>query len=317
MEVSKKPDEWTSDKVTSITDGEGGVIPLPDGFAYVGVTKSEGIVISDNSADKEKGTSHEVEQKLQGNQFVWVPVENDEDFKTYEGYYNGRLDSMLEECEEPYSKGYATEQAEYDAMRNSVWQYNGFYVGRYEAGVDGTARTSSSEINDEVVIKQGKNVYNYVIWGNSMADATGGAVQLAKDFDTARGYKSVTSTLIYGVQWDAIMSWIDPNYKTGSCKANSFVRNSTEKGNCNDDENANPWRGELTVTGASEKYAVKNIYDLAGNVGEWTMESLENYRVSRGSNFDLSGAMYPASSRRTDPASYVSRNFSFRVALYL
>ena len=160
-------------------------------------------------------------------------------------------------------------------------------------------------------------MYNYVIWGNSMADATGGAVQLAKDFDTARGYKSVTSTLIYGVQWDAIMSWIDPNYKTGNCAEDSFVRDSTGRGNYDEDENTNPWRDSLTVTGASEKYAVKNIYDLAGNVDEWTMESLENYRVSRGSNFDLSGAMYPASSRRTDSVSYVSRTFSFRVALYL
>ena len=69
-EVSEIPPEWTNDQVTPIFDGENGVIPLPDRFYYVGGTKSEGIVISDNSADEGKGTSHEVAQTLQGNQFA-------------------------------------------------------------------------------------------------------------------------------------------------------------------------------------------------------------------------------------------------------
>ena len=262
-EVSEIPPEWTNDQVTPIFDGENGVIPLPDGFYYVGGTKSEGIVISDNSADEGKGTSHEVAQTLQGNQFVWVSVEVDEDFKTYEGYSNGELDSVLSDCEEPYSGGYATEEEEYNQMKESVLQYNGFYVGRYEAGVEGEERTMSSGIEDEVVIKQGKNVYNYVSWGNSMTDETGGSVELAKNFATERGYTSVTSTLIYGVQWDAIMTWIDPAYKTGSCESDSFVRDSTGKGNYSD---------SLVETGSNEDYAVKNIYDLSGNVSEWTME---------------------------------------------
>ena len=73
--VSEVPPEWTNDQITPIYDGENGVIPLPDGFYYVGGTKSEGIVISDDPADEGKGTSHEVAQTLQGNQFVWVPVE--------------------------------------------------------------------------------------------------------------------------------------------------------------------------------------------------------------------------------------------------
>ena len=276
-EVEEKPSDWESTQVTAIADGEGDVIPLPDNFYYVGGTKSEGIVISDNSADAKKGTSHEVAKTLEGNQFVWVPVEVDAEFKSYEGYKDGSLQSMLSNCEEPYSVGYATEQDEYDAMKTSVLKYNGFYVGRYEAGVEGSARVDGDGIDDKVVIKQGKNVYNYVGWSNSndMTNETGGTVELSKNFDTERGYTSVTSTLIYGVQWDAIMAWIDPTYKTGNCKENSFVRDSTGKG----------YYGKLspTVTGSSESYAVKNIYDLAGNVYEWTMESSNtNCRVIRG-----------------------------------
>ena len=283
-EVEEKPSDWESTQVTAIADGQGEVIPLPDNFYYVGGTKSEGIVISDSSADAKKGTSHEVAQTLQGNQFVWVPVEVDEDFKTYEGYYNGNKSSILGSCQEPYSGGDETEQDEYDAMKASALMYNGFYVGRYEAGVEGLARVDGDGIDDEVVIKQGKNVYNYVGWSdsNDMTEETGGAVELSKNFDTKRGYTSVTSTLIYGVQWDAIMAWIDQAYKTGSCAEDSFVRDSTGKGNYDEEENTNPWRGNVTVTGASADYAVKNIYDLAGNVDEWTMESCQNnYRIMR------------------------------------
>ena len=265
-EVSEIPPEWTNDQITPIYDGENGVIPLPDGFYYVGGIKSEGIVISDDPADEGKGTSHEVAQTLQGNQFVWVPVEVDEDFKTYEGYSDGELQSYLSDCEEPCSRGYATEVEEYNQMKESVLQYNGFYVGRYEAGVEGEERTSGSGIEDEVVIKQGKNVYNYVGWSNSddITVETGGAFELAKNFATERGYTSVISTLIYGVQWDAIMAWIDPAYKTGSCESDSFVVDSTGKGN---------YSSSLVDTGSNADYAVKNIYDLSGNVREWTMES--------------------------------------------
>ena len=289
-EVEEKPSDWESTQVTAIADGQGGVIPLPDGFYYVGGTKSEGIVISDNSADAKKGTSHEVAQTLQGNQFVWVPVENDADFQIYEGYRSGGLDSKLGNCQEPYAGGYTNETAEYNTMKDNVLKYNGFFVGRYEAGVEGPARVDEDGIDDEVVIKQGKNVYNYVGWSDSekMTVETGGAVELAKNFDTKRGYTSVTSTLIYGVQWDAIMQFIDSGYKNEDGKLTSYVADSTGRGNYQEDENTNDWKGTPTVTGASANYAVKNIYDLAGNCWEWTMESYgTNNRVIRGRRLQL------------------------------
>ena len=162
-------------------------------------------------------------------------------------------------------------------MKDSVLNYNGFFVGRYEAGIEGEPRAEGDKIDDEVVVKQGKNVYNYIGWSNSndMTVETGGAVELSKNFDDKIGYTSVTSTLMYGVQWDAIMAWIDPAYKTGNSTGNSFVRDSTGKGYY---EQSAP-----TVTGSSSDYAVKNIYDLAGNCDEWTMESYyTDLRILRG-----------------------------------
>ena len=294
-------------------------VTIPDGFYYVGGTKSEGIVISDKKEDLNKGTSHEVAKTLVGNQFVWVPVEDDSLFKRYDGYLNGELENNNEEmpgifdaCSEPYASGYSTEKSEYDAMEQSVLEHDGFYVGRYEAGTTNSERTKESGITDEVVIKQGQNVYNYVGWSNinNMINEKGGAVELSKGFAEAKGYTSVTSTLIYGVQWDAIMNFIDSAYATGSCAEDSFVRDSSGKG----------WYGQsvLTVTGLNEEYAVKNIYDLGGNVYEWTMEANDtNCRVVRGGNYNNSGSTFPASFRYVGPPSHSNGDLGFRPALYL
>ena len=138
---------------------------------------------------------------------------------------------------------------------------------------------------------------------------TGGAVEKARSFDTDNGYAFVTSTLIYGVQWDAIMQWIDPDYENGTCESNSFVANSDEKGYYN--------ASAPTTTGSSDDYAVKNIYDLAGNVAEWTMESCStNLRVDRGGYY-TTGSSYPASYRDVINPSNSNDNFGFRVTLYL
>ena len=37
---------------------------------------------------------------------------------------------------------------------------------------------------------------------------TGGAVELSRNFAKENNYKTVQSTLIYGVQWDAVMNWM-------------------------------------------------------------------------------------------------------------
>ena len=288
-------------------------VTIPEGFYYVGGTKEEGIVISDEEADLGRGTSHEVAQTLVGNQYVWIPVEEDSLFQRYDGYYNGRLDSMLSICSEPYTSGYANEVSEYNLMKTSILEHKGFYVGRYEAGTTNSERTESSGITDEVLIKQGKYVYNYVGWSNStdMTNELGGAVELSKGLAEAKGYTSVTSTLIYGVQWDAIMNFIDPAYSEGDCAEDSFVRNSTGKGWYN--------KSAPTVTGSNGDYAVKNIYDLGGNVFEWTMEAnYTYYRVSRGGFYYTSGSVGPASNRYSyynpsSPLNYIG----FRPALYL
>ena len=72
MEVTHEDTAVTADG-TNIKSIEHGA-PIPAGYYYVGGTKDTGVVISDNANDKDKGDDHSVSATLQGNQFVWVPV---------------------------------------------------------------------------------------------------------------------------------------------------------------------------------------------------------------------------------------------------
>ncbi|MFR8104696.1 MAG: type II secretion system protein [Clostridia bacterium] len=268
----------------AIQDG----VTIPKGFYYVGGTKDSGLIISDSSEDAGKGESWEVAKTLKGNQFVWIPVENIADFKTYEGYYNKKLDTQFSNYIEPYASGYPTEVEEYNSMKASVKANKGFYIARYEGGKE----------NDKLVSKQGANVWTSIPWGTRMSDiGTTGAVYQSQNMYTDKNTYGVNSTLCYGVQWDAVMAFIDPAYKTGTCDVdNSFVANSTGKGNYDEDANTNSWKGNIALAGSSSDYAQKNIYDLAGNAREWTMEAYSNDgRLTRGGDYRNNGSDYPAS----------------------
>ena len=295
-------------------------VVIPEGFYYVGGTKEEGIVISDSPNDAGKGTSDEVADTLEGNQFVWVPVENYEDFKRQGGYLFGKVQSLTNYGEAD-SNGENSKYSETDTtkkeainMHKSVKNNKGFYIGRYETGKDD---------EDGVVIQKGKNVYNNVPWSSTGTitedeniDGTeNGAIEQARYFSMANNYTSVTSTLCYGVQWDAIMNYIDPDYITNAsigspkCMDESFVKDSTNQGYYV------PGSGP-TKTGY---YAKNNIYDLAGNVEEWTMETSSNQiRMYRGGEFTFKGSEYPASVRNSIIIpSYNGQEVGFRIALYI
>ena len=97
--------------------------------------------------------------------------------------------------------------------------------------------------------------YNYVPWGISMNNASeiegkSGAVYLSKSFASQHNYTSVTSTLTYGCEWDAMCRYIGDSQRT------------------------TPAESALELTGSVATDVSKNIYDLAGNCEEWTMEAL-------------------------------------------
>ena len=295
-----KPGEIVTGGNKEYTD-ETGTAVIPEGFAVVTNPDEieNGLVISDKPND-------DMENTAEGNQFVWVPVSK-ENFETEfvrQDFGNQNISDTNFINTQPESGKYyettptstdltGTTQAtieEVTKMYNSVKTNGGFYIGRYEAGKEGT---------DTLVIKKNATVYNDIKWGNSMTDEKGGAVE------KARGMYPGKSTLCYGVQWDAVMRWISKD-----SNLSQYLTNSEERGNYN---TSNP-----IPTGSVEKYQMKKIYDMAGNVWEWTMEAYSTVnRVSRGGDYFPTGSDCPVTFRYSSVPNYSYDYIGFRVALYV
>ena len=340
-------------------------VPIPKGFYYVGGTKDTGLVISDDAADVTNGLTGDTA----GNQFVWVPVEGytksgaktaytiyegkseEKTLNLYEGFTDKfkrgeinydviplkmtsttTLDPNYKEPIKNFS-GYVTETDEYYEMMESVQEYGGFYIARFEAG-DGDATNGTNGVTKEarnnltiahtVVSKKGAFVYNYVPWGAAMnyinpyrgtyakngssvsySMPVAGAVYLSKQMYA--NSESVVSTLCYGVQWDATMNFVSDNDKHNLMNSSTWGNYSTS---------STP--AILQTTGSNSNWQAKNIYDLAGNVGEWTMEVYSyDRRVTRGGGFTDPGRNRPAFVRIQLTYAYAGYNYGFRPTLYI
>ena len=327
-EVGEKFSDIYADTAEYKENGET-VAWIPKGFA---VGTSEGI----NSVEDGLVITDEIDpntHKSIGNEFVWIPVELGEG-ETFETKYprtafaDNAPTGLPSSYTEPYKNGYAGEDTEYQAMIDSVTEHGGFYVGRYEAGCT-TQRTSSNKTTkQDVVVKKGAYVYNYVPWGNAMNDTgitTGhgtsydgitGAVELSKNFATQNGYDTneITSTLIYGIQWDMMLRYVaDEEHNVNDSRSWGNYSNSTGDAAINSGSSNMNY-----TTGRNEAWQAKNIYDIAGNVREWSMEASDtSFRVSRGGGYYGSGSFYPASSRSYNNPYDSGNLISFRPALYV
>ena len=297
-----KPEDWTSTQVTPISDGNGGTVPLPNEFHYVGGDYNTGLVISDKQNDTMNASGVNM-----GNQFVWIPVASEADLERTNFDENGQATTEkpasgldVTKCSEPYKDGYSTEESEYNTMREQVLKYGGFYIGRFGAGVDSTTLRIRPTTAQTVVCKKEVAPYNWVPWGKSMSDASeisgeSGAVYLAKNFASQHKYTSVTSTLTYGCQWDAMCRYIGDSQRT------------------------TPTKSKPELTGSVVGDVSKNIYDLAGNCWEWTMEAYylryESERVIRGGGYDVA---LPVSNRASNNPGNAGCDYnSFRLTLYI
>lgn len=257
-------------------------VKIPDGFYYCGGNKQEGIVISDVQGD-------DLENTKQGNQFVWIPVENFEEFKRQD-FKEEISNTEFITTQIIDGKYYETsangkdEGSEVEKMYKSVRINKGFYIARYEAG---EAPSSKKNIVPKSNIK----------WED--------AVKTAEKFAEDQGYGSVKSTLCYGVQWDAIMR----NLSKGTQKEQEYIKDSSGMGNYQTDEKQK--------TG-NNNYQIKNIFDLAGNVKEWTMEQNgESGRIARGGSYQEQGNTNSVATRSINNGGTESNDTGYRIALYL
>ena len=146
---------------------------------------------------------------------------------------------------------------------------------------------------------------------------------------------------MFGVQWDLVLKYIETK---GNVNSADLKSDSTERGNYKNNqwnitnvkakystnsensfipcpyEKKSTSEAVLLTTGASESFSMMNIYDIAGNVYEWTLEktSVANGPCAyRGGSCGSNGSSIPASYR-----SYLITSDSgngvvgFRISLY-
>ena len=225
-------------------------------------------------------------------------------------------------------------------MLKSVYENGGFWIGRYEAGIE-TNRTPSAidlatapaPLSKPGTVENPVYPYTYVTCKQAQT--------LASKLSTGKSY---TSSLMFGVQWDLVLKHIEVKEVANGTALATIQRalrtDSKDWGNYRDasfeinrgkyakyGEESSTWNNYntalencvtyangistkvsassnsnsiLLTTGASDACKKMNIYDLTGNVDEWTLEytSSTSYPcVSRGSNYINNGSVHPASYR--------------------
>ena len=316
VEVNQFKDTYEyMDKNTEVT--------YPDGKVWV----PEGFRIADDSSDNIQGGV--VIEDKDGNQFVWVPVDTIDNYKRT-CYRNNSL-YRYEQCSEDLPEDEKT----------SVEKYKGFYIGRYEAGdkenTEAKTLRSSNDVTKTVTIKKGQAPYNYVTPEE--------AISLAEGFAKQQKYsENIKTKLVSSYAWDTTISFIQ---KT----VNDYASNSPQGNYMNTrfeyiditGESKSTWGiGILIPTGLTT--SVCNIYDMGGNVEEWTTEkflptgykveevpvegtedgntttSPKKYNACRGGNFGNTNPREPggctAGDRRWDKDE-AKENIGFRVSLFL
>ena len=308
-------------------------IKIPEGFYYVGGEIDTGIVISDDKQDEFKGTEYKNLSKLNGNQFVWVPVEKaivsdfaeaekflnegknpiaikdgenyisfNYYFDSYKHLYNITIEKMYisEPCileaeiygdSEEYIEGSTKYlyQTSFNKMVESVEKNKGFYISRFEAGNINNAVTN----DEKVVSKANEEDITYQSW-----------IDLYKVIGNMYDRDDITTEMIWGCQWDAVLVWIASNSELAR-----YIYDSKNIGN---------YYNKLEKTGSNEKYCLNNIYDMAGNAYEWTQRGSEGGRNAiGGSNLNDSSLNYSLNDQKIYEIRNPWKEVGTRITMYI
>ena len=188
-------------------------------------------------------------------------------------------------------------QKNYEQTIESIKTYGGFYIGRYETGNLSQKKPVCVQYNEDMYGEAWYTMYNKTQY--MMANA------------------NVKSMMIYGSLWDEVLMWL---YESGAKSYYAIGDDSESWGNYGNTsfnyyttaeattyERRSSSSAEKLPTGTKagsnsdnwKRNCANNIYDLAGNVADWTQEIYVNSerRVGRGGSYYVWGNRMPAGYR--------------------
>ena len=253
--------------------------PIPEGWEHVEGEWDNGFVIQDSK----------------GNQFVWVPVGFLDPNGTLDGSSCSEKFGRRNYQDDEFSDGEFNEELEEELHKQweSVQKYGGFYISRYNISRSWTGEAKSVK---------GAMPWTNINWFDAM--------EAAKTFGDG---VSVKSHLPYGAEYDSVLEWF---IKSQARTTDEIARSDfTQWGNF---WNTKDSPRKVVKTGRCKEWSTNGIYDLAGNVDEWTQEKNESsYRVIRGGAFGNNGIYYPVACRFYYNPGNICFDTGFRATLYI
>lgn len=252
--------------------------PIPEGWEYVEGDWNNGFTIQDSK----------------GNQFVWVPVDFLDPNGTLDGSSCSEKFGRRNYQDDEFSDDGFNEELEGELRKQwqSVQKYGGFYISRYNISRSKTGEAKSVK---------GAMPWTNINWFDAM--------EAAKTFGDG---VSVKSHLPYGAEYDSVLEWF---IKSKARTTDEIASDSTQWGNF---WNTKDSPRKVVKTGRCKEWSTNGIYDLAGNVDEWTQEkNKSSYRVFRGGNYCNNGNYCPVACRNYDNPFFNCDYTGFRATLFL
>ncbi len=246
-----------------------------------------------------------------GNQFVWIPV-NEEKLT-----YNNELPNTITNDTLPIG---------IDDEYTQIKKRGGFYISRYEIGLPEVSQkdkitidVSNNNVEKIPISKKDSIPCNYINYKTAKINA-----------ENMIHFENIQSGLPTINQWYAILNWLEQagfdtkydsknwgNYSNVNFEFSGYYSIDNGISYIHSNKNVKQTYNMILSTGASERNCANNLYDIAGNLSEW----LNAYYSTSPYNNIYCGGHYDNISKYN--ASYLlgfsgpSDKIGYRVVLYI